>query len=240
MRSGFAIVIACGLTATMASAASLQVAPVLLEVPAPGAAATITLRNTDTQPVTAQIRVYRWTQAHGEEQLEPTSDVVASPPFVELRARQDYTVRVVRTVRRAVAGEEAYRLVVDELPRPQQRSGTVSLVLRHVVPVFFAGRGISSSDVTWGIGTRGQRLVLSARNRGDTRLRLSAVSIRDASGKLVGANKGLVGYSLGQGTMSWPLPATGPMPRSGSTVSISGSGQTGPFNATARVQTTTP
>jgi fimbrial chaperone protein len=141
-------------------------------------------------------------------------------------------------VRRPVTAEEAYRLVIDELPRPQQRSGTVSLVLRHVVPVFFTGRGLSRSEVAWGISTHGQRLVLSARNRGDTRLRLSAVSVRDASGRLVGANKGLVGYALGQGTMSWPLPATGPLPRPGSTVSISGSGETGPFKAAARVQAT--
>jgi len=237
MRYGFASAIACCLTATMASAASLQVAPVLLDVPAPGAATTITLRNTDTQPIAAQIRVYRWVQAGGEERLEPTSDVVASPPLVELRARQDYTVRVVRTAKSAVAGEEAYRLVIDELPKPQQRSGLISLVLRHVVPVFFASRDTSRSDVTWGISRRGQHLMLSARNRGDTHMRLSAVSIRDASGKLVGANKGLVGYSLGQGTMSWPLPATGPLPRAGSKVSISGSAETGPFNATALVQT---
>ncbi|WP_186419302.1 fimbria/pilus periplasmic chaperone [Bosea sp. CS1GBMeth4] len=238
MRARLALAVACGLTTTTASAASLQVAPVLLDVPAAGSATTITLRNTDTQPITAQIRVYRWVQAGGEERLEPTGDVVASPPFVELRARQDYTVRVVRTVRRTVAGEEAYRLVIDELPRPQQRSGTVSLVLRHVVPVFFASRGTSPANLTWGVSTQGRRLVLNARNHGDARLRLSAVSIRDASGRVVGASKGLVGYALGQGTMSWPLPATGPLPRPGSRVSISGSGETGPFNAAARVQAT--
>ncbi|CAN7303054.1 fimbrial biogenesis chaperone [Bosea sp. LjRoot237] len=237
MRYGFALAIACCLPASMASAASLQVAPVLLTVPAPGAATTITLRNTDTQPITAQIRVYRWVQAGGEERLEPTSDIVASPPLVDLRARQDYTVRVVRTTKQAVTGEEAYRLVIDELPKPQQRTGTVSLVLRHVVPVFFASRGTSPPDVSWGISKQGQRLVLSARNRGDIHLRLSAVSVRDTSGNLVGANKGLVGYSLGQGMMSWPLPATGALPRPGSKVSISGSSEIGPFNATALVQT---
>lgn len=237
MRHGFALAVACGLTATTVSAASLQVAPVMLTVPAPGAATTITLRNTDTQPITAQIRVYRWVQAGGEERLEPTSDIVASPPLVDLRARQDYTVRVVRTAKRTVAGEEAYRLVIDELPKPQQRTGTVSLVLRHVVPVFFASRETSAPDVAWSVSRQGQRLVLGARNRGDSHLRLSAVSIHDASGKLVGTNKGLVGYSLGQGMMSWPLAGTGVLPRPGSKVSISGSSETGPFNATALVQT---
>lgn len=237
MRYGLALTLAYGLSVTMASAASLQVAPVLLDVPASGGTTTITLRNTDTQPISAQVRVFRWVQENGEERLEPTSDVVASPPMVDLRARQDYTVRVVRTATRPVEKEEAYRLVIDELPKPQQRSGTISLVLRHVVPVFFASRDTSPPDITWGIGMQGKRLVLKAANGGDIRLRLAAVSIRDASGKLLAVNKGLVGYSLGHASMSWPLATTGPLPRSGSKVSISGSGETGPFNATTLVET---
>ena len=48
--------------ASGASAASLQVAPVLLEVVAPGAAATITLRNNGAKPIATQVRVFRWIQ----------------------------------------------------------------------------------------------------------------------------------------------------------------------------------
>jgi Spore Coat Protein U domain len=61
-------------------AASLQVAPVFLDIAAPAAAATVTLRNTGATPIATQIRVFRWVQEEGRERLEPTADVVASPP----------------------------------------------------------------------------------------------------------------------------------------------------------------
>src|SRR5579863_3912889 len=96
-------------------AASLQVAPVLVEVPAPGAAATLKLRNEGTKPLDAQIRVFQWTQVDGADVLTPTNDVVASPPAASLRADTDYTVRIVRTKKEPVAKEEAYRLLIDEL-----------------------------------------------------------------------------------------------------------------------------
>jgi len=121
-----------------AAAATLQVAPVLVEVMAPSMASTLTLRNDGRDPVFAQIRVFRWTQEGGQERLEPTDEVVASPPSVTLARNTDYTVRVVRTTKRPLEGEESYRLFVDELPNPaRQRNGAVSIVLRQSIPVFF-------------------------------------------------------------------------------------------------------
>ena len=54
-------------------AATLQVEPVLIDVTAPGAASTITLRNEAAAPINVQIRVYRWSQVDGKEmELTPT------------------------------------------------------------------------------------------------------------------------------------------------------------------------
>ena len=109
------------IAASGASAASLQVAPVLLEVVAPGAATTVTLRNTGAKPITTQVRVFRWIQEGGKERLEPTQDVVASPPAIELRPAQDYVVRAVRLTKNPVAGEEAYRLLMEKAEARRQR-----------------------------------------------------------------------------------------------------------------------
>ena len=70
----------------MLQAASLQVAPVLVEVPAPGATSTLKLHNEGTKPLDAQIRIFRWTQVNGVDTLTPTDDVAASPPAAR-RAR---------------------------------------------------------------------------------------------------------------------------------------------------------
>src|SRR5450755_3376846 len=125
------------LTALMVSpcaisqAASLQVAPVSVEVAAPGAASTLKLRNEGAQPLDAQIRVFRWTQVDGADTLTPADDVVASPPQVSLRPKTDYVVRVVRTSKEPVAKEETYRLLIDELPtRTGGGPATVTIALR--------------------------------------------------------------------------------------------------------------
>jgi fimbrial chaperone protein len=122
-------------------AASLQVAPVLVEVPAPGATATLKLRNEGSQPLDAQIRVFQWTQVDGADVLTPTNDVAASPPVANLRPNTDYTVRIVRTKKEPVAKEEAYRLLIDELPQatPGTASG-VNIALRYSIPVFFTAQ----------------------------------------------------------------------------------------------------
>src|ERR1700735_1730301 len=97
----------------MSQAASLQVAPVLVEVPAPGAAATLKLRNEGNRPLNAQIRIFQWTQVDGVDTLTPTNDVAASPPLASLRPNTDYTVRIVRTKKEPAAGEGLHR----RLPR---------------------------------------------------------------------------------------------------------------------------
>lgn len=226
--------------AGQASSASLQVAPVLLDLPAPATTATITLRNTDVEPITAQVRVFRWIQEGGQERLEPTDDVVASPPVIELRARQDYTVRVIRVSGRPLgqspgqplAKEEAYRLVIDELPKPRRVSGTVSLVMRHVVPVFFTGKAALPAALAWSLSQHGKGMTLAAVNSGDIRVRLAAVTVRDPSGTVLSTGKGLLGYSLGRSSMQWTIAAQARAARPGTNVTISGMTETGPFNAT--------
>lgn len=89
-----------------------------MEVLSPAAAATFTLHNEGTSPLNAQIRVFRWSQVNGEEKLEPTTDVVASPPIAALAPKTDYTIRIVRVSKQPVATGETYRLFVDEIQIP--------------------------------------------------------------------------------------------------------------------------
>jgi fimbrial chaperone protein len=124
-----------------AGAGSLQVEPVLVDITAPGAASTVTVRNEDTTPINAQIRVYRWSIVNGKEQLSPTDDVVASPPSVTLTPKGQYVVRIVRMSKQPVVGEESYRLLVDQLPDlSQQRNGAVNLMVRYSFRSFSARR----------------------------------------------------------------------------------------------------
>jgi len=49
---------------SLAEANSLRVAPILLDVSAPGATTTLNLRNEGAEKLHVQIRVFRWTGTH--------------------------------------------------------------------------------------------------------------------------------------------------------------------------------
>lgn len=215
-------------------AATLRVAPTTLELIAPDSAATLNLRNEAKRPINVQIRVFRWTQTDGAERFEPTNMVVASPPATQLSPGQDYTVRVVRTARQPVAGEESYRVVVDELPDPARRkAGTVSLVVRHSIPVFFRAADAAGPRVSWSLARSDGRLVLVARNAGVSRLRVSDVLLR-AQGRQVRRDSGLLGYVLGGAMMQWPVGAASRL--GGGPVTLNAQTHLGPIEATLPIR----
>jgi fimbrial chaperone protein len=224
---------------TAAPAASLNVAPVTVEVAAPGATATLTLRNEGDQPLNAQIRVFRWTQVDGEEKLIPSDDVVASPPVVSLAPKADYAVRIVRVTKQAVSGEEAYRLIVDELPDPTRpRNGAVAIVLRYSIPIFFTTAKSADPKLNWEIQQRDGRTYVVASNSGERRVRISRLKIQDAKGATASFGDGLTGYVLGQSTMRWAMPRSAPKLSAGGPAVISAQGDIGPINARAASHTT--
>jgi fimbrial chaperone protein len=220
-----AFVLAAAHTVT---AASLQVTPLLVEVPAPGATSTLTLRNESPRPVNGQVRVFRWTQANGQDVLEPTDAVVASPPLVNLASRISYAVRVVRTARQPAVREEAYRLVIDELPDVSRaRTGAVTILLRHSVPVFFRPEDPGTPKLTWSVRSDGKRTTVTARNDGQRRIRLSRMKVSDGK-TTINFGDGLVGYVLANSTMSWVKPSSRGL---GGSVKITAQGDIGPVNA---------
>jgi fimbrial chaperone protein len=217
--------------AAAAKAASLNVAPILLDVTAPGAATTLTLRNHQDRALDVQIRVFRWQQVDGENRFTPTQDVVVSPPMTTLAPGTDYVVRVVRVSKQPVVGEESYRVIVDELPDPtRRRNGTVAVVLRYSIPVFFVAPDAQEAKVGWSVERRGGSLLVGATNTGGRRLRIASLAIKDAKGKTLTALQGLAGYVLGGATMQWPVGAASAATAS-RVASVEAESETGPIHA---------
>jgi fimbrial chaperone protein len=189
------------------AASDIRVAPVVLD-PLPGARTTsLTLVNAEKRPVRVQVRVMKWSARNGADVLEPTTDVVASPPFATLTPQQHYLVRVVRTAKRAPAGEEAYRVLVDEVPDPTSaRPGTVNLVVRQSLPVFFSDIPRRAPNVAWNLERSTSGAVLVGRNTGTRRLRVADLQVQ-ANGQRVAERAGLVGYVLAGSELRVPLDA---------------------------------
>lgn len=192
----------CASLNTPVDAASLSVTPVIIEGAGGQNAHVVTLHNAGEKPIHAQVRVLSWRQSNGEDILEETRRVVASPPIAEVAPGGDFTIRVVRMANEPLAGEESYRLLIDEIPDAAlRRNGLVALAIRFSVPAFFSPADASLPRVTWSVGRSGSRSHLVASNMGDKRLKVSDLYY---GGKPVA--KGLAGYILGRSEKSWPLP----------------------------------
>ena len=230
------IVAAMLVFASPVSAASLNVAPVLLEVTAPGAATVLTLRNDEDRPLNVQIRVFGWQQADGQDHLVSTQDVVVSPPMAVLPPGAEQVVRVLRVSKRPVAGEESYRVLVDELPdAAQRRNGRVKVVLRYSIPVFFAQPAVAAARVNWSIVERNGSWLVEAINSGGRRLRIANLMLKDNAGRTLVQQPGLVGYVLPGASVRWPVGSVRSV-KASTTATLSADSDMGPIHAPAVVR----
>lgn len=219
----------------VASASSLQIMPINIEVPAPGAASTVTLNNPGGDTINAQIRIFRWIQHNGEDQLVPTKDVVASPPAVKLEPGKKSVIRVVRLGKAPAVTEETYRLVVDELPKPVKAGQAgVGFSVRYSIPVFFSKPG-ADVELSWQASVVKGQFVLKAENAGGRRVRLASLAVMNGSGKTIRIGEGLAGYVLGQSSRQWTVKGVSRAILAGGTIKITAQGDNGPIEATAKV-----
>ncbi|BCW88584.1 hypothetical protein sos41_17250 [Alphaproteobacteria bacterium SO-S41] len=219
-------------TAGAATAASLRVAPVMIDLNPPQAASSLKVWNDGEEPINVQVRVFRWRQVNGEDVLEPTTDVVVSPPIARLMPGEENLVRVVRVSQTPIVGEESYRVLVDELPDPGARkSGAVKLVLRHSIPLFFAAEGSLAPSVVWKMQREAGGIRIVATNSGTKRLRVVNLAL-GVAGAEVARQEGLVGYVLGGASASWFIPVKSGTP-AGAAVTISAESEAGRIHAIA-------
>jgi fimbrial chaperone protein len=190
-----------------ALAATLQISPVMVELPAQANATGITLKNPGDKPLFGQVRVFRWDQANGEDTLTPTQDLVASPPLIQIGAHADQLVRLVRTLAGPASAEQGYRVLIDELPEPDVApTSGVTIRLRYSVPVFVEpAADVGQPKLSWHLSHGAQNWMLRVDNTGGKRAQIAAVQLIDNTGNAYPINKGLLGYALAGRERNWPV-----------------------------------
>lgn len=136
--SAIAAVLALMASVDVVCAASIRVAPISVHAPAGGNTTSVRVWNDDRKPVAVQVRIFKWSVRQGKDILEPTRDVVVSPPMTTLVPGTANVIRIVRVAKDPPAGQERYRLIVDQLPDlTNSKAGTVKILVRHAIPVYF-------------------------------------------------------------------------------------------------------
>lgn len=192
---------------TVAAKGQLQAGPTLVELPAGSSAGRMTLGNSGDAPVAAQVRVYAWTQVDGDDRLEPTSDVVASPAISEIAVGGEQVVRLVRQVGAPAGADLTYRVVVEELPGAGQ-DNAVNIRMRYVIPMFVRAAGAPAPQLACGIVAA----TLTCANSGGRAAQLGASRLQDPQGREAVLSEGLYGYVLPGASKKWTLESGDPLP----------------------------
>lgn len=196
--------------ALVASAASakgqLQARATLVELGVDAAAGRLVLANTGDAPVSAQVRVFAWSQENGEDRLAPTNAIVLSPPILQIPAGGEQVIRVVREGPAPSGRDQTYRIIVDELPdKSKPNAGTVSFRMRYVLPVYVRDAVAKPATLTCRIEHQAAAVALSCNNSGGRAAQLGASSLLDAAGHKYELTPGLFGYVLPNSVRRWPL-----------------------------------
>ncbi|MGO4703467.1 fimbrial biogenesis chaperone [Dyella sp. 2RAB6] len=206
MRRLTAAALAIG-AALAAQASSLQISPVMVELLPGQSASAMMLRNPGKDPIYGQVRVFRWDQAPDDDRLEPSEDLVASPPLIRIEPQGEQLVRLVRRDGSAVAQERNYRVLVDEVPNLDAAPGNgVNIRLRYSVPVFLEPAGPPATPrLSWELRRDGAQWQLRVSNSGGRRAQLASVQVVGADGVAQQINPGLLGYVLAGRTRQWTI-----------------------------------
>lgn len=211
-RRAAAIATALGLllaASAVSARGELQAGPTLLEIQ-PGATSTrLRLSNSGDEPVAAQVRVYAWTQVDGEDRLQETDVVVASPPIAEVPPGGEHLVRIVLAGPPPAGGrDQAFRVVVDELPDPADATTTgVRVRMRFVLPAFVRSKGAKAPELSCHLIDGDTRL--ACRNTGGQAAQFGATLLLAGDTEL-SLSEGLFGYVMPGSERLWTLPTDRP------------------------------
>lgn len=129
-----------------ASAGTLQVNPVLLEIDVGRRTATVTIRNEESTPITIRAHALEWRQTDGQDVYTETRAVIVSPPIFTIAPGATQLVRV--GLRSPSGTPQAYRLIVEEVPEASPAGG-IRVALRLNLPLYVSVPAGDAADLRW-------------------------------------------------------------------------------------------
>ena len=222
---------ACVCWGAPALASTFNIAPIRAELSPNHRTDVLTLTNAEDQPVVVQVRVVAWSQQNGEERLDDTRELLATPPVLQIPAGRDQIVRVALRREADQSRELTYRVIFEEVPQaaPANFNG-LQVALRLSVPVFVApAHGQGTSDLVWGAHLRPDGgIEVAADNKGTGHLQVTDFELQTNGAHAV---HGMTSkYVLPGSRMTWMLKADADSLRPGPFV-IRGHSDRGEFTA---------
>lgn len=187
-----------------AAAADFQISPVKLVLEAGQRSAQLNLSNTGDQSLLIQIDPYAWSQSDGGEHLHPTQALVINPPVLNIPAGGQQVVRIgLRRYERAPI-EQAYRLMVAEVPTEEDSNRTATRIAARLSLPLFVRSASGSAEPALDIVRAENGLQLH--NRGTAHLKLRSLRVRAEDGSWHSLDVPPATYVLPGASRYLPLP----------------------------------
>jgi fimbrial chaperone protein len=221
------------LAAGVASAQSLRVMPVNIQM-APGQnATTLTVINEGSAATAVQVRAYAWSQSDGTDQRTDTDELLASPPIATIAPGETQVVRLV--LRRTPKGREAtYRILLDQIPAAAA-PGMVQVVMRMSIPVFVEPATRAVPHVQFHIERDAGQAYLVAVNDGLRHEAIRGVVLSASDGSTLKNDSGASPYVLAGATRRWPIDAQAHLPPAGESLHMKAHADAGALDQQVRI-----
>jgi fimbrial chaperone protein len=167
-----------------ALAGSLSVSPIRVDLSNAQRSVALTVRNDGDQPSVVQAQLVAWSQDNNEDKLEPTNDLIASPPVFTIPGGGSQIVRV--ALRRAPDGgvERSYRILVTEVPgKAQPGFSGAQFALKISLPIFVeAAAAKTEPKIAWTAKKLPSgELALTTTNTGSAHIQVISVELSEQS-----------------------------------------------------------
>ncbi|TCV93076.1 fimbrial biogenesis chaperone [Biostraticola tofi] len=187
---------------------SILIWPVDPKIEADQKATELWVDNKGVDTALIQVRIFHWQQANGSDRYDSQQHIVASPPMLRLEPGQKQLVRLVKNQSPLQGQEQAYRVLLDEIPtidaHKQDSPHSLHFQMRFSIPLFVYGSQSSSTAenpiLYWRIKKIDKKPMIEITNLGRVHARLSKASLGGHT-----LNDGLFGYVLAQSSYLWPL-----------------------------------
>jgi len=195
--------------------AGVHVSPTILNLNESKPVEAFTLTNQGSKKTSFEVRLYRWNITDNQDDLEPTRDLLVSPPVFSLAPGESQTVRVALASDVSQPSEASYRAIFRELPSASETGPILGLkvALQISIPVFVLPSGTTPAEIHWQarINDVGQ-LVLAAENRGDRHSKVTFVQAADGDGAPLAESWQGLRYILPGTRREWELAPVGTLP----------------------------
>ncbi len=219
-----AVIVSCAISSSVSAAINIALWPINQHINSGEKSSILWLKNAGKDNADISVRVLEWHQKAGGNYFSDQNDINIVPSIIGIMPGDKAFVRFFVSPSAHPVMEQAYRIIVDELPHFSNTGhDKVALRMRYVLPLFVAGsktplawqqKGDNPAthypDVTWHISADKGHNIIVFQNSGPVHARLSDISLKDGQRQhmSVSLHPGLLGYILPGETLSMPLPAS--------------------------------